>query len=291
MWKIFFLIINFFLFSNSSVLWGIENKKNIKKSKIIKKKHKKLIKKNNILNGYFAIKFHLNSANKNEIDFENIEIKFKKPSDVNIKFCPASLTKLMTAYIILEKLESKELKLEDEIFNPDKNINMKVEQLLSSLLTLSYNKSAQLLSELASGSEIEFVKLMNEKAQNIGMIDTVFFDSSGLNYKNATTAIDMTHLVISIIQKFHKYDHFFRVPLLDIFGEINENTSDLLTYRADFDGFKTGYLAKSGYNLVSWIKNDKYVIVSILFGCKSKDERDSESLKIVESFSDIEEVV
>ncbi len=208
---------------------------------------------------------------------------------------PASLTKIMTLYIVFSKLRSGELRMRDTVFFTKHATSQKpckldmthgdcmtVRDAIKALITKSANDVAVALAEKISGSEEEFVKLMNAYAQNLGLKYTVFQNASGWkNKKQLTTARDCAILTTAMIRNHRNYYKLFRTKVFYYDGKKHKNHNNLLGSHNDFsfhvDGVKTGYVAASGYNLSASATNTygKRIVAVILGGptAKWRDDR------------------
>lgn len=208
---------------------------------------------------------------------------------------PASLTKIMTLYIVFSKLASGELRMRDTVFFTRNATNQKpckldithgdcmtVRDAIKALITKSANDVAVALAEKISGSEENFVKLMNVYAQNLGLKYTVFQNASGWkNKKQLTTARDCAILTTAMIRNHRNYYRLFRTKVFCYDGKKYKNHNNLLGSHNDFsfhvDGVKTGYVAASGYNLSASATNSygKRIVAVILGGptAKWRDDR------------------
>ena len=206
---------------------------------------------------------------------------------------PASLVKMMTAYIVFEELTKKSLQFNDEIiFSPRaqeiseiNQINtlkikafdkISVENALETMIVKSYNESAVALAEKIAGDEWSFVRMMNKKALELGMINTSFYNSSGLHEDGQyTSAEDLAKLAWHLKNDFPQYYYFFGKE------KININNKTLLSHNTHLkkyqgaDGIKTGYTKMSGYNIVTSAFNNKNRIYAVVTGCKSSKTRDN----------------
>ncbi len=173
----------------------------------------------------------------------------------------ASLTKLMTAVLAIEKIGTeKEIKIKEEIY--------KVSDLIRAMMIISDNNAAEDLSEEIG--EKEFVKLMNQKAGEIFMADTIFFNSSGLSFLNQSTATDMAKLTDYIRVNHPEIFEISRQKetfITELKSKRNFKLTSINSFagKPDFLGGKTGYLESSGRNLISiFNKNGKSVLIIVL---------------------------
>jgi len=213
---------------------------------------------------------------------------------------PASLTKLMTAYIVFGQLKKQNLTLEQlieisprasEISNINKittlNLESKdiisVEDALKGMVVKSLNGAAIALSEVVSGSEWNFVVLMNKKAKEMGMKFTNFRNPSGFHeFGQFTTNYDLLKLVKAIIIDFPEYYNIFAIRDLKINDKEFISHNRVLLSREDVDGMKTGFTSASGYNIISTSKTEGGRIISILTSCETWQKRDEFTLYLLD---------
>jgi D-alanyl-D-alanine carboxypeptidase len=200
---------------------------------------------------------------------------------------PASLTKLMTAYLVFSELRSGNLRLDQEIpvseaavKPPPSKIGMppgsriKVDLALSALLVHSANDMALVLAEAVAGTEERFVAEMNRAARRLGLTGTNFANPHGLHHEQqVTTARDMGLLAATILREFPEFAHYFAEPYMRV-GKLRlRNRNALLHQMPAADGMKTGYICDSGFNLVATATIDGRKLVAVVMGAKSAQAR------------------
>ena len=209
---------------------------------------------------------------------------------------PASLTKIMTLYLLFEQLEAGKLGLDTELpistraalQNPTKlglkaNQTIKVEDAIKGLVTKSANDAAVVVAEAIGGSEEEFAKLMILKARMLGMTSTTYVNASGLPAEEQiTTARDQAVLGRAIQHRFPVYYQYFATPSFRYKGAEMHNHNALLGQVKGVDGIKTGYTEASGYNLVSSVRRDEKHIVGVILGGTSNAARDARMRQLIE---------
>ena len=209
---------------------------------------------------------------------------------------PASLTKIMTLYLLFEQLEGGKLKLDTPLpistraamQNPTKlglkaNQTIKVEDAIKGLVTKSANDAAVVVAEAIGGSEEEFAKLMTLKARALGMTSTTYVNASGLPAEEQiTTARDQAVLGRAIQHRFPGYYQYFATPSFRYKGAEMHNHNTLLGQVKGVDGIKTGYTEASGYNLVSSVRRDEKHIVAVVLGGTSNAARDARMRQLIE---------
>ncbi|WP_294541798.1 serine hydrolase [uncultured Rhodoblastus sp.] len=203
---------------------------------------------------------------------------------------PASVTKVMTLYLLFEQLEKGRFSLDSEIpisahaaaqapsklgLRPGQSI--RVEDAIKAIVTKSANDIAVAVGEaVADGPESEFAELMTRKAHALGMTHTLYRNASGLpNDEQITTASDLALLGRAIQDRFPRYYRYFSIHEFAYRGQRIHNHNRLMDRCEGMDGIKTGYTAASGFNLLSSVKRDGHYIVSVVMGGKSARARDN----------------
>jgi D-alanyl-D-alanine carboxypeptidase len=209
---------------------------------------------------------------------------------------PASLTKIMTLYLLFEELEAGTLKLDTQLSvstrasvqNPTKlglkpNQTIKVEEAILGLCTKSANDAAVVVAEAIAGSEEEFAARMTRKAGALGMNGTTYVNASGLPAEaQITTARDQAALGRAIQHRFPVYYQYFSTPSFRYKGAEMRNHNHLLGNVKGVDGIKTGYTEASGYNLTSSVRRDEMHIVAVVLGGTSNAARDTRMRQLIE---------
>jgi len=201
--------------------------------------------------------------------------------DMDALWHPASLTKMLTAYIVFEELRAGKLTLKTKITQSKNSIaeppskigmpvgsTMSVDLALRALLVKSANDVAVMLAEAVSGSESKFIVRMNETAKKIGMRRSRFVNPNGLpDDRQITTARDMGYLARALIKDFPEYAGYFAVKKLKIGKRVMTNYNKLLRTYDGVDGMKTGFVCSSGYNIVvSATRGDRKIVAVVLGG-------------------------
>jgi D-alanyl-D-alanine carboxypeptidase len=209
---------------------------------------------------------------------------------------PASLTKIMTLYLLFERLESGRLRLDSQIpvsehasgqaptklgLNPGRTIE--IEDAIRGLVTKSANDAAVAVAEAIGGTEHDFAEMMTAKARSLGMTRTVYRNASGLpNDEQITTARDQATLGRAIQERFPSYYRYFSTPSFTWQGETLRNHNHLLGRVEGMDGIKTGYTQASGFNLVASVRRNDRHIVSVVLGGTSAGARDARMHGLIE---------
>src|SRR5436190_9224233 len=202
---------------------------------------------------------------------------------------PASLTKIMTLYLLFERLDAGKMKLDTEMdvsehaseqaptklgLKPGQTL--KVEDAIKGLVTRSANDAAVVVAEALAGDEDEFAKLMTRKARALGMSRTVYKNASGLpDDDQVTTARDQSILGRAIQERFPRYYKFFSIRSFTFRGQSIANHNHLLGRVEGVDGIKTGYIGASGFNLVTSVHRGSRHLVAVVMGGSSAGSRDA----------------
>ena len=208
---------------------------------------------------------------------------------------PASLTKIMTLYLLFEDIEAGHLTLKSRIpvsstaagrspsklyLKPGQSIS--VEQAIYALVTKSANDVATALAEKLSGTERKFAQRMTRKAQALGMKRTVFKNASGLpNRRQKSTARDMAKLAVAMRRDFPHFFKYFSTRSFNWQGRKFVNHNKLLSKYSGTDGIKTGYIDASGFNLVATVERNGVRLIGVVFGGKTSHSRDRHMMKIL----------
>lgn len=211
---------------------------------------------------------------------------------------PASLTKIMTLYLLFEQLQAKKLGLDSRLqvsphasaqaptklgLKPSDTI--RVEDAIKGIVTRSANDAAVVIAEAIAGSEREFAALMTRKAQTLGMTNTVYVNASGLPADpQITTAREQAVLGRTIQERFPEYYRYFALPSFQYRGMSISNHNALLRQMEGVDGIKTGYTEASGYNLVSSVRREGRHLVAVVLGGRSSGARDSRMRQLIQDY-------
>jgi len=219
------------------------------------------------------------------IDFDSGKVLAEKNSNQRLE--PASITKIMTAYAIMHEIKKGDIDLSDKTVISDKAWRMggsrmfiepgssiDIETLFKGMIIQSGNDASVALAEYAAGSETQFVTLMNEHAQRLGMKDTNFVNSTGMpNENHLTTAHDISLMAMATIRDFPEHYAVYAEKEFSHNDIKQYNRNKLLWSDSSVDGIKTGHTDNAGYCLVASAKRDNMRLVSVVMGTKSKEAR------------------
>jgi D-alanyl-D-alanine carboxypeptidase len=209
---------------------------------------------------------------------------------------PASLTKIMTLYLMFDAIKQKQLTLQQPLkvskraaARPPSKLGLRagstitVEQVILALVTRSANDAATVIAETLGKTESHFGHIMTKTARRLGMQKTTFRNASGLpDSRQITTAWDM-YLLASALQKdFPEFYHYFSKSSFRFGKKIYKNHNHLLATYAGTDGIKTGYIRASGFNLVSSVKRDGKHLIGVVFGGSTAKRRDAHMQAILD---------
>ena len=208
---------------------------------------------------------------------------------------PASLTKLMTAYLAFSALKQKTLTLDQVVpvserawkapgsrmfIEPKKPVT--VEELLHGMITQSGNDACIALAEAIAGTEDGFAQMMNREAQRLGMKETSFINASGLpDPKHYSTAYDLALLAAALMRDFPEYYPLYSLREYRYNNITQPNRNRLLWLDPNVDGLKTGYTENAGFCMVASAKRGPRRLLSVVLGADSDNGRVQESLKLL----------
>ena len=234
------------------------------------------------------------------MDHNSGEVLFERDADHQIY--PASMTKIMTAIVVFDLLKEDKIKLSDEVIVSENawrmsksgfssmfimlNDKVTIEDLLRGIIVVSGNDACVALAEGVAGSESAFADMMNEKAELIGLTNTNFTNSSGINDPdNYSTVRDIAYMSKYLIDNYPDYYEYFKETEFtwdrtggDPIKQGNRNP--LLYKRIGADGIKTGYLAVEKYSLASSIIGKERRLIAVGSGFATKQARSDESARM-----------
>jgi serine-type D-Ala-D-Ala carboxypeptidase (penicillin-binding protein 5/6) len=209
---------------------------------------------------------------------------------------PASMSKIMTAYIAFGMLKSGRISLGDELPVSEKAWRLggskmfvpiggriKIDDLLKGILIQSGNDACVVLAEGLAGSEQAYVDLMNQKAQEIGLKDSHFANVTGLpDPGDWMTARDLVTLAMRTIRDFPEYYHYFSEKTFD-FNNIDQGNRNPLLYKVSgADGLKTGHTEEAGYSLIGSVLRGERRVIVVIAGLPTMKDRAAESERLIE---------
>jgi D-alanyl-D-alanine carboxypeptidase len=208
---------------------------------------------------------------------------------------PASLTKVMTLYLLFERLQTGKIKMTTEMpvsehaaamapsklgLKPGESID--VATAIRAIVTKSANDVAVVVAEAIGGSEPEFAQLMTAKARALGMTHTFYHNASGLpDDLQVTTARDQSILARAIHDRFPQYFPFFSIRTFAWRGHEIRNHNHLLGAVPGVDGMKTGYIRESGFNIIVSIHRNGHHLVAVVFGGRTASARDARVVSLI----------
>jgi len=215
---------------------------------------------------------------------------------------PASLTKMMTLYLTFEALNQGRLRLDQFLpvsgtaasrapsklgLVPGESIS--VRDLILGVVTKSANDAAVVLAEALGGSEWGFAQQMTAKARQLGMMQTVYYNASGLPEPNQrTTARDVARLALALYHQFPREYRYFSTQEFVFRGEIMRNHNHLMEWYPGIDGIKTGYINASGFNLAASAVRDGHRLIGVIMGGRSARSRDQQMAGLLDmAFADL----
>ena len=210
---------------------------------------------------------------------------------------PASLTKIMTLYLLFDEMEAGTIHLTDRMpvsahaaaQAPSKlglapGQTLMVQDAILGLVTKSANDAAVTVAEFIGGSESGFAERMTRKAHELGMRETQFHNASGLpNLRQISSARDMATLARALIHNHAKEYHYFSTRQFNYNGNLLNTHNHLMEHYEGADGIKTGYIAASGFNLVASAKRDGRRLIGVVFGGQSAALRDRHMAKLLDA--------
>ncbi len=227
------------------------------------------------------------------IDYDSGTVLAAKNPDQRVE--PASLTKMMTSYIVAHELDAGKIHLDDKVTISEKAWKMPgskmfievgkkvpVHDLIKGMIVQSGNDATVALAEYVAGSEEVFAQLMNQYAKKLGMTHTHFANATGLpNPDHYTTARDLATLARALIRDFPDHYEWYKEKVFTYNGITQYNRNKLLWQDPRVDGIKTGHTQSAGYCLVASAKRDGMRLISVVLGTDSDRKRISESRKLL----------
>lgn len=229
------------------------------------------------------------------MDAETGEVLYS--SNGNASRIPASLTKMMTLYLVFERLEAGEIQLRTRFRasayavaqDPTKlglevGNTIIVEDAIRALIIRSANDVAVVIAEGLGGTEERFARLMTQRARKLGMTHTTFFNASGLPHpRQRTSARDMAILARALMKDFPQYFHYFSEESFTYGGVLFDTHNKLVTDFQGTNGIKTGYTRASGFNLTTSVERDGRRLIGVVLGGSTAKERDADMRGMLDS--------
>lgn len=223
------------------------------------------------------------------MDFNSGKVLAEKNADLHV--APASLTKIMTVYVIFRELKNGHLALDEKVTISKKawqtpgsrmfvevNKQVSIEDLLQGVIIQSGNDASVALAEHVAGDEATFAAMMNQHAARLGMLDSNFENSMGLSSENHyTTARDLAKLTTALISEFPEYYRWDSEKEFTFNKITQPNRNKLLWRDKSVDGVKTGYTEEAGYCMVASAKREEMRLISVVMGTASANARANES--------------
>ncbi len=221
------------------------------------------------------------------VDADTGEVLYESHADK--RSYPASLTKLMTLYLLFEAVERGELSFDSTLKaskraaqQPATNLALKpgdtltVEQAVKALVIRSANDVATVVAEALGGTESQFAQAMTVKARDLGMMNTTFRNASGLpDSGQKSTARDLATLSAALMRDFPQHYHYFSATSFTYKGKVYKTHNRLMLNYAGADGLKTGYIRASGFNLASSAVRNGRRLIAIVLGGRTAQSRDA----------------
>ena len=243
--------------------------------------------------------FALETSAKSSILIEQSTGTIISEEESHTRLPMASMTKMMTLLIIMENIESGKIKLDDMVPISENaasmggsqvylsaNTTMKLDTLLKSICIASANDATYAIAEYIAGTSDAFVKLMNEKAKELGLKDTNFENVHGLDSDNHfSSAYDMAFIAKELLNhpKILEYSSIYEDYITHPNGTNTwiVNTNKLLNYYEGLDGLKTGYTTKSGYCITATAKRNNMRLISVVMGEENNKIRNQDTIALL----------
>jgi len=235
------------------------------------------------------------------VDYNSGKVLYEMDPDFRIS--PASMSKIMTAIVAFDLLKQGKISLDDQVIVSEKawrmsqsgfssmfimlNDSVTIEELLKGIIIVSGNDACVALAEGIAGTEENFVEMMNEKAEEIGLLNTSFGNSSGIeDYQNFSTVRDIATMSKHLIVNYPKYYEYFKEIEFtwDRTGgdPIKQGNRNPLLYKnIGADGIKTGYLDSERYSLAASVIGEKRRLISVISGFQTKKARSLDTIKLI----------
>jgi len=216
-------------------------------------------------------------------------------SEADQPWYPASVTKMMTAYVAFRSLRAGELTMTSPVRISQNALNqapskmgfkvgtiLNIDNALKMMLVKSANDIAVAVAETVGGSEAKFVALMNAEAARLGMASTHFNNPNGLpDDGQVTTARDLAVLARAVWAEFPEYRDYFRIPAIRSGKKILRSANDLLEHYRGTTGMKTGFICASGFNIVASAERNGRTLITVVLGAQSSQQRGEAAARLM----------
>lgn len=229
------------------------------------------------------------------LDFNTGQVLLEKDADAAVE--PASLTKLMTAYVVFSEIKAGRLKLTDKVRVSEKawrtggsrmfidlDSEVTVEDLIRGMIIQSGNDASVALAERIAGSEESFAGMMHQYGQKLGLTKSYFVNVTGMpdpSNRHLSSARDMAKIAMAIIRDFPEYYGYYSEKVFVYKGISQQNRNILLKRDPSVDGMKTGYTENAKYCLVASAKRENMRLVSVILGAENPKVRAAETQKML----------
>ena len=227
------------------------------------------------------------------VDFNSKRVMVESSPDMHVE--PASITKVMTSYVVFTELASGNITLEEPVnvsetawrtggsrMFIEPGMEVTIEQLIKGMVIQSGNDASVALAEHLAGTEAAFADLMNHYAEQLGMTNSHFMNATGLPHEDHyTSARDVALLSIALIEEFPEYYRWYSEKEYNFNNIRQHNRNNLLWRDPAVDGLKTGHTEAAGYCLASSAKRDGMRLISVVLGSGSEQSRVSESQSLL----------
>jgi len=227
------------------------------------------------------------------VDFNSGDVLVESDPDMRVE--PASITKVMTSYVVFTELAAGNISLTDTVSVSenawrtggsrmfiDPSMEVTIEQLIKGMVIQSGNDASVALAEHLAGTEEAFAALMNHYAEQLGMTNSHFMNATGLPHEDHyTSARDVATLSIALIENFPEYYHWYSEKEYSFNNIRQHNRNNLLWRDPAVDGLKTGHTEAAGYCLAASAKRDGMRLVSVVLGSGSETARVNESQSLL----------
>jgi D-alanyl-D-alanine carboxypeptidase len=228
--------------------------------------------------------------------FDSASGRILYAEDQDDQWFPASLTKIMTAYLVFEAIRDGKIGLQDKVkvselahSQPPSRLGLPVgseiavDTALQALIVKSANDAAVMLAEAVAGSQDAFAVRMNAAAKRLGMTRTNFVNANGLPAPDqVSTARDLARLTVAVVRDFPVYAHYWAMGEMRLGKRVMRNHNPLLRSYDGADGMKTGFICDSGFNLVASASRNGQKLVAVVLGETTGNNRSSRAANLLE---------